>query len=52
MSAIVSLVVGIAALLLGPPLVFTIVIVNFIGGYVPYIGAFLGGGCGGNHHGP
>jgi putative heme transporter len=44
MSAIVSLVVGVAALLLGLPLVFTIVVVNFIGGYIPYIGAFLGGG--------
>ena len=44
MSAIVSLVVGVSALLLGLPLVFTIVVVNFIGGSIPYIGAFLGGG--------
>jgi predicted PurR-regulated permease PerM len=44
MSAIVSVVIGIAALLLGLPLVLTIVVVNFIGGYIPYIGAFLGGG--------
>ena len=44
MSAIVSLVVGVAALLMGLPLVFTIIVVNFIGGYIPYIGAFLGGG--------
>ena len=44
MSAIVSVVIGIASLLLGLPLVFTIVVVNFIGGYIPYIGAFLGGG--------
>ena len=44
MSAIVSAVVGLAALLLGLPLVFTIVVVNFVGGYIPYIGAFLGGG--------
>ena len=44
MSAVVAVVVGIAALLLGLPLVFTIVVVNFIGGYIPYIGAFLGGG--------
>ena len=44
MSAIVSAVVGLAALVLGLPLVFTIVVVNFIGGYIPYIGAFLGGG--------
>ena len=44
MSAVVSVVIGLAALLLGLPLVFTIVVVNFIGGYIPYIGAFLGGG--------
>ena len=44
MSAIVALVVGLAALLMGLPLVFTIVVVNFIGGYIPYVGAFLGGG--------
>ena len=44
MSAIVSVVIGIASLLLGLPLVFTIIVVNFIGGYIPYIGAFLGGG--------
>jgi predicted PurR-regulated permease PerM len=44
MSAIVSLFVGAVALLMGLPLVFTIVVVNFIGGYIPYIGAFLGGG--------
>jgi predicted PurR-regulated permease PerM len=44
MSAIVAVVIGVAALLLGLPLVFTIVMANFIGGYIPYIGAFLGGG--------
>jgi predicted PurR-regulated permease PerM len=44
MSAIVAVVVGLAALLLGLPLVFTIFVANFIGGYIPYIGAFLGGG--------
>jgi predicted PurR-regulated permease PerM len=44
MSAIVAVVVGVAALLLGLPLVFTIIVVNFVGGYIPYIGAFLGGG--------
>ena len=44
MSAVVAVVVGLASLLLGLPLVFTIVVVNFIGGYIPYIGAFLGGG--------
>ena len=44
MSAIVAVVVGIASFVLGLPLVLTIVVVNFIGGYIPYIGAFLGGG--------
>ena len=44
MSAIVSVVIGLASLLLGLPLVFTIMVVNFVGGYIPYIGAFLGGG--------
>jgi predicted PurR-regulated permease PerM len=41
---VVAAVVGLAALILGLPLVFTIAVVNFIGGYIPYIGAFLGGG--------
>jgi predicted PurR-regulated permease PerM len=44
MSAIVAAVIGLASFLLGLPLVFTIVVANFIGGYIPYIGAFLGGG--------
>lgn len=44
MSAIVAMFIGLVALLLGLPLVFTIMVVNFIGGYIPYIGAFLGGG--------
>jgi predicted PurR-regulated permease PerM len=44
MSVIVAVVIGVASLLLGLPLVFTIMVVNFIGGYIPYIGAFLGGG--------
>ena len=44
MSVVVAVVVALASLLLGLPLVFTIFVVNFIGGYIPYIGAFLGGG--------
>ena len=44
MSAIVAVFVALVALLLDLPLVFTILVVNFIGGYIPYIGAFLGGG--------
>jgi putative heme transporter len=43
-SGIVAVVIGVASFLLGLPLVFTIVVVNFLGGYIPYIGAFLGGG--------
>jgi predicted PurR-regulated permease PerM len=44
MSAIVAAFIALVALLLGLPLIFTILVVNFIGGYIPYIGAFLGGG--------
>jgi predicted PurR-regulated permease PerM len=44
LSGIVALAVGVAGVLLGLPLVLTLVIVNFIGGYVPYIGAVVGGG--------
>lgn len=43
-SAAVTVVVVVASLLMGLPLVGTIAIVNFLGGYVPYIGAFIGGG--------
>jgi hypothetical protein len=35
LSAIVTVVTGLAALLLGLPLVFTIIVVHFIGGYIP-----------------
>ena len=42
MSAIVALVIGITSLLMGLPLVLTIMLVYFVGGI--YIGAFLGGG--------
>lgn len=44
MSASVAVVIGITAFVLGLPLVFSILVVNFVGGYIPYIGAFLGGG--------
>jgi len=44
MSAIVATTVGLAALIMGLPLVLSIVVVNFVGGYIPYVGAFLGGG--------
>jgi putative heme transporter len=44
MSAIVAVVIGLTALVLGLPLVLAIIVVNFVGGYIPYIGAFLGGG--------
>jgi predicted PurR-regulated permease PerM len=44
LSGIVALAVGVAGVLLGLPLLLTLVVVNFIGGYVPYIGAVVGGG--------
>ena len=43
MSAAVAAVVGVAALLLGLPLVLAMTVVNFVGGYIPYLGAFIGG---------
>jgi predicted PurR-regulated permease PerM len=44
MSSIVSATIGLVSLLLGLPLLVPIMLVNFVGGYIPYIGAFLGGG--------
>ena len=43
-SAVVALCIGAVGLVLGLPLIGTIVVVNFLGGYVPYVGAVLGGG--------
>jgi predicted PurR-regulated permease PerM len=42
-SAVVAAVVGSAALVLGLPLVGTIAVVTFVGGFIPYIGAVVGG---------
>jgi predicted PurR-regulated permease PerM len=42
-SGIVASVVGGAALLLGLPLVPTLVVVTFLGGFIPYVGAVVGG---------
>jgi predicted PurR-regulated permease PerM len=42
-SAVVAAVVGIGAAALGLPLVLTLVAVTFVGGYIPYLGAVLGG---------
>lgn len=44
LSAIVAFAVGATGFVLGLPLVLTLVVVNFVGGYVPYIGAVVGGG--------
>jgi predicted PurR-regulated permease PerM len=44
MSAIVALVIGLTSVVMGLPVVPTIMLVNFVGGYIPDIGAFLGGG--------
>lgn len=43
LSVIVAAVIGLTSLLLGLPMVLTIVVVNFVGGYIPYLGAFVGG---------
>jgi len=42
-SAVVATVVGVAAAVMGLPMVPTITVVTFVGGYIPYIGAFIGG---------
>ncbi len=39
-----TLIVGAGALILGAPLIGTIAVVTFLGGYVPYIGAWTAGG--------
>ncbi len=39
-----SLIVGAGALILGVPMAGTIAVVTFLGGYVPYIGAWTAGG--------
>jgi predicted PurR-regulated permease PerM len=38
-----AVIVGVGALLLGVPLPGTIALVTFVGGYVPYLGAWLAG---------
>lgn len=44
LSAAVTVVVVGVSLIMGLPLIATIAVVNFLGGFVPYIGAFIGGG--------
>lgn len=43
-SASVTVVIVLISLIMGLPLIATIAVVNFLGGFVPYIGAFIGGG--------
>jgi predicted PurR-regulated permease PerM len=43
-AAFNALVIGLAALIIGVPLAGTIAIVNFLGAYVPYLGAWIAGG--------
>jgi predicted PurR-regulated permease PerM len=43
MSATVTLVVVVVSVLMDLPLIATIGVVNFVGGFIPYIGAFIGG---------
>jgi predicted PurR-regulated permease PerM len=42
-AAFNALVIGLAALIIGVPLAGTIAIVNFLGAYVPYVGAWTAG---------
>ncbi len=42
-SAVVTAVVGVSSVVMGVPLVGTIVVVTFVGGYIPYVGAVVGG---------
>ena len=42
-AAFSSVVVGIGSLLIGVPLIGTIVLVTFIGGFIPYLGAWTAG---------
>jgi predicted PurR-regulated permease PerM len=42
-AAFTAIVVGVAALVIGVPLAGTIAVVTFLGGYVPYVGAWLAG---------
>jgi predicted PurR-regulated permease PerM len=44
LSAAVTAVVVVVSLAMGLPMIATIAVVNFLGGFVPYIGAFIGGG--------
>lgn len=44
LSAIITAVIVVMSLILGLPMVGAIAVTNFVGGYVPYIGAFIGGG--------
>ena len=44
LSIVVSVVISVVSIIMGLPLVGTIFVVNFLGGYIPYLGAFIGGG--------
>lgn len=44
LSAAVTVVIVGVSMVMGLPLIATIAVVNFLGGFVPYIGAFIGGG--------
>ncbi len=43
MSLVNGVAIGLAALLLGVPAAGAIAVVNVIGAYIPYLGAFIGG---------
>ena len=45
-SLIVSAIIGAAMLILGLPLVFTVIVVTFLTSYIPYLGAIVSGAFG------
>lgn len=43
LAVVQGVVIGIVAVIAGVPLAFAIAIVNIVGGYIPYVGGFVGG---------
>ena len=43
LAVVQGVVIGIVAIVAGVPLAFAIAIVNIVGGYIPYVGGFVGG---------
>lgn len=43
LALIQAVVIGVIAVVIGVPLAFAIALVNFVGGYIPYVGGLVGG---------